>query len=57
LHFKFNPDLGFAEMYLNENVETEIRTIEVSSFVSKVAEVSVRAKLVEQQKWEKTKEL
>ena len=52
LHFKFNPDLGFAEMYLNEvRVETEIRTIEVSSFVSKVAEVSeVRAKLVEQQK-------
>jgi cytidylate kinase len=38
-------------MYLNEtNVETEIRTIEVSNFVSKVAEISeVRAKLVEQQ--------
>jgi cytidylate kinase len=52
LQFKFNPDLGFAEMYLNDvNVETDIRTIEVSSFVSKVAEVSeVRAKLVEQQK-------
>jgi cytidylate kinase len=52
LHFKFNADLGFAEMYLNDvNVETEIRTIEVSNFVSKVAEVSeVRAKLVEQQK-------
>ncbi|MFV8352915.1 (d)CMP kinase [Flavobacterium sp. XS2P14] len=52
LNFKFNPDLGFAEMYLNEvSVETEIRTIEVSSFVSKIAEVSeVRAKLVEQQK-------
>ena len=52
LQFKFNADLGFAEMYLNEvSVETEIRTIEVSNFVSKVAEVSeVRAKLVEQQK-------
>ena len=52
LQFKFNPDLGFAEMYLNEtNVEKEIRTIAVSNFVSKVAEVSeVRAKLVEQQK-------
>lgn len=51
LEFKFNPDLGFAEMYLHEtNVETEIRTIEVSNFVSKVAEISeVRAKLVEQQ--------
>lgn len=52
LVFKFNPDLGFAEMYLNDvNVETEIRTIEVSSFVSKVAEIpEVRSKLVEQQK-------
>jgi cytidylate kinase len=52
LHFEFNSKLGFAEMYLNDiNVEKEIRTIEVSSFVSKVAEVSeVRAKLVEQQK-------
>ncbi len=51
LHFKFNPDLGFAEMYLNDkNVETEIRTLEVSCFVSKVAEISeIRAKLVEQQ--------
>ena len=51
LEFKFNAGLGFAEMYLNgENVETQIRTIEVSSFVSKVAEVSeVRSKLVEQQ--------
>jgi cytidylate kinase len=51
LEFKFNADLGFAEMYLNgENVEKQIRTIEVSSYVSKVAEVSeVRSKLVEQQ--------
>ena len=38
-------------MYLNnQNVEKEIRTIEVSSFVSKIAEISeVRAKLVQQQ--------
>lgn len=51
LEFKFNADLGFAEMYLNgENVEKQIRTIEVSNYVSKVAEVSeVRSKLVEQQ--------
>ena len=51
LRFQFNPALGFAEMYLNnENVETQIRTIEVSRMVSKVAEISeVRAKLVEQQ--------
>jgi len=51
LEFHFNPALGFAEMYLNgTNVEAEIRTIEVSNFVSQIAEVSaVRAKLVEQQ--------
>lgn len=51
LHFQFNEKLGFAEIYLNEvNVESEIRTLEVSNFVSKIAEVSeVRSKLVEQQ--------
>ena len=51
LHFVFNSDLGFAEMYLNDtNIEKDIRTLEVSNFVSLVAEVSeVRAKLVEQQ--------
>jgi len=51
LELKFNAELGFAEMYLNgTNVEKAIRTIEVSGYVSKVAEVSeVRAKLVEQQ--------
>ncbi len=51
LNFEFNANVGFAEMYLNGiNIENEIRTIEVSNFVSKVAEVSeVRSKLVEQQ--------
>lgn len=51
LEFKFNSELGFAEMYLDgANVEKAIRTIEVSGYVSKVAEVSeVRSKLVEQQ--------
>lgn len=51
ISFKFNPQLGFAEVYLNNrNVENEIRTLEVSNFVSKVAEISeVRQKLVEQQ--------
>jgi cytidylate kinase len=51
LEFKFNASVGFAEMYLNDvNVEKEIRTIEVSGFVSKVAEIDqVRTKLVEQQ--------
>lgn len=52
LQFKYSQELNFAEMYLNNiNVEKEIRTIEVSGFVSKVAEITeVRAKLVEQQK-------
>ena len=51
LHFELNQNLGFAELFLNDvNVEAEIRTMEVSSFVSKVAEISeVRSKLVEQQ--------
>lgn len=51
LHFVFNSDLGFAEMYLNDvNVETTIRTLEVSGFVSTIAAISeVRSKLVEQQ--------
>ncbi|MBD3580892.1 (d)CMP kinase [Flavobacterium selenitireducens] len=51
LHFVFNAELGFGEMHLNDrNVEWEIRTIEVSNFVSRVAEISeVRHKLVEQQ--------
>lgn len=51
LSFRFNPQLGFAEMYLNGvNVEKEIRTMQVSKFVSQVAAVSaVRKKLVQQQ--------
>jgi cytidylate kinase len=51
LSFKFNEDLGFAEMYLNDkNVEQEIRTLEVSQLVSKVATISeVRRKLVAEQ--------
>ncbi len=49
--FKFNSQLGFAEVYLNGvNVEKEIRTLEVSSFVSKVAAIpEVRYQLVKQQ--------
>ena len=51
LSFQFNEDLGFAEMFLNdENVENEIRTLEVSQLVSKVAAISdVRKKLVSEQ--------
>ncbi len=49
--FKFNKDLGFAEVYLNGiNVEKEIRTLEVSNFVSKVSAIpQVRKLLVKQQ--------
>ena len=51
LDLRFNPDIGYSEMYLNgTNVEQEIRTIDVSNFVSLVAEISeVRHKLVAQQ--------
>lgn len=52
LKFVFDEKLGYAAIYLNgENVEEEIRTMEVSQFVSKVAAVSeVREKLVSLQK-------
>ncbi|MGJ8737388.1 (d)CMP kinase [Zobellia laminariae] len=52
LRFVPNPELGFSEMYLNdENVEKEIRTMRVSKFVSRIAEIEqVRFKLVEMQK-------
>lgn len=51
LDFRRKNESGIAEMYLNdENVEQEIRTINVSNFVSRIAEISeVRSKLVEQQ--------
>jgi cytidylate kinase len=51
ISFKYNENLGFAEVYLNgKNIETQIRTLEVSQFVSQVATVSeVRELLVKQQ--------
>lgn len=51
ISFKFNNKLGFAEVFLNDkNVESEIRTLEVSQFVSQVSEISeVRRMLVKQQ--------
>lgn len=51
LHFQFNANLGFAEMYLNGVcVEQEIRSMAVSNLVSKIAEISaVRSLLVKQQ--------
>ena len=44
-------NLGLVKMFLNgENVEKEIRTLEVSKLVSKVSEISeVRRKLVSEQ--------
>lgn len=52
LKFKYNEALGFSEMFLNgENVEKEIRTLEVSENVSRIAEIEqVRHKLVDLQK-------
>jgi cytidylate kinase len=51
LNLQFNTELGYAEIFLNgENVESFIRSIEVSNMVSKVASISeIREKLVEQQ--------
>ena len=51
LKFVYNQELGFAEMFLNDvNVERQIRSINVSKYVSKIAEVSeIRAALVKQQ--------
>ena len=51
LEFKFNPELGFSEIYLNGiNVEKPIRTMEVSGLVSTVSAVpEVRYQMVKQQ--------
>ena len=52
IDFKYNPDKGFAEVYLNgQNIEKEIRQMHVSDFVSQIATISeVREKLVTQQR-------
>lgn len=51
LKFVFNPEAGFGEIYLNEeNVEREIRQMEVSKYVSQIATIpEVREILVAQQ--------
>jgi len=48
IEFIFNPDIGEFETYLNsENVEKEIRSIEVSSHVSAVSKIAeVRTRMV-----------
>ncbi len=52
IDFKYNPDNGIAEVYLNgQNVEKEIRQMRVSNFVSEIATIpEVREKLVAQQR-------
>lgn len=49
LNFVFSEKVGFAEAYLNGvNVESKIRTLEISNYVSRVASISeVRSKLVD----------
>ena len=51
LKFKYNKELGYSEIYLNkENVEKEIRTLEVSKHVSNISTIpEVRHKLVAMQ--------
>ncbi len=51
LKFVFNEDLGYGEIHLNgENIEKEIRYMEVSKNVSKVSAIpKVRKMLVKQQ--------
>lgn len=52
ISFKFNPETGRPDCYLNGNlVEKEIRSLEVSSHVSPIAAIGfVREELVAQQK-------
>lgn len=51
IDFRFNPTTGRSDVYLNgENVETQIRRIDVSNRVSAVSSIpEVRAKLVAMQ--------
>ncbi|WP_299528757.1 (d)CMP kinase [Ulvibacterium sp.] len=52
LKFTYNDTLGYSEMYLNgTNVEQEIRSLEVSKYVSRIAEIKeVREMLVGMQR-------
>ena len=51
LTFMFNKELGYSEIFLNDvNVEKDIRTLEVSNYVSKVATIpEVRYQMVKLQ--------
>ena len=50
--FVYNPDISEYETFLNsENVEAEIRGVEVSSFVSRISQIpEVRSRMVELQR-------
>jgi CMP/dCMP kinase len=52
IEFVYNPDIEGYETFLNsENVEKEIRNIEVSSYVSSISQIyEVRARMVELQR-------
>jgi cytidylate kinase len=52
VNFIYNPDIGEYETHLNsENVEKEIRGIEVSAYVSKISQIyEVRSRMVELQR-------
>ncbi len=52
IRFRYNPDIKEYETYLNgENVEAEIRQVEVSSLVSLISKIkAVRDRLVEMQR-------
>lgn len=52
IEFVYNPDIAEYETFLNsENVEIEIRGIEVTSHVSRISQISeVRARMVELQR-------
>lgn len=52
LSFRYNPELGFSEMYLNgKNIEREIRSIEVANLVSEIAKIpEIRSYLVDLQR-------
>jgi cytidylate kinase len=52
LRFNFNGETGNSDIYLNgENVEKQIRSLQVSGYVSKIATIEeVRYKLVELQR-------
>ncbi len=51
LSYQFNKKLGYSEIYLNgKNVESKIRTLEISQLVTRVSRISeVRQKLVSEQ--------